>query len=235
MIPLVYLINVTTEMDNTIIFIRHGESTSNKIIHDRTDETDEDIDRKIQEIKSPVLTDLGHVQAQRVSKYLMELLKRENVINCRVCSSTYQRTMQTADPLAKALNTPIHIIEGSQEYTPPKKSTQGEPVDESFESFKLRVHTLMNTLKDKLMADPSSPLIVFGHSLVISYILSSLNREYEDMRYYDGNHLTFQIPNASITTIKYKNDKDKWIASNMSNIFHLGESKTGNSSMVGSV
>jgi len=223
-------------MDNTIIFIRHGESTSNKILHERLDsDTNEDIDRKIQAIKNPLLTDLGHTQAKCVSKYLMELLKRTNVKNCRVCASTYQRTIQTADPLAKELDIPINIIEGSHEYTPIIKSVEGYPVDESFESFKIRVHRCLNNLKDQLLENPSSPLIVFGHSLVISYIISSLNREYEDMGHFNGDHLTFQIPNASITTIKYHNGKEKWIASNVSNMFHLGEYKTGNSSVVGSM
>lgn len=223
-------------MERTIVFIRHGESTSNKIIHDATDSTTSDeIDRAIERIKNPQLTDLGHAQAKCVAKYLSGIFKQQKIKDFRVCSSPYTRAIQTANPLAKEFNKPIHIIEGSQEYTKPNHEIDGFPIDESFDCFKERVHKSINSLKDLLMDNPTSPLIFYGHSLFISYMLSSLNRTYSDMSYFSNNEMGFKIPNASITTLIYNPDTDKFIVSNMSNVFHLGEHATGTTTEVGTM
>lgn len=220
-------------MNHTIIFIRHGESLSNKVIHDNHDyrqsrEKSAYVEAEIKKHTDPVLTEKGEVQSRMTAEYLTKLLKRFNVnpSSVKIYSSPFKRTIQTAMPLVESLNMPLIIDEQLFEYTRPSRKAPNGHCDESFDDFKARVHVFMSDLKEIVKKDPR-PIVVYGHSLFISYMLSAVNRDLDDMKHFTTQHFTFKVPNCSINTLMYRADKDVWTVCNVSSIGHLNDAYTG--------
>jgi hypothetical protein len=65
-------------------------------------------------VDDPALTEKGQQQAEGISKFYSSILK--NVMNqnkqVRLFSSGFLRTMQTAEPLCKALDIPVEVWSG---------------------------------------------------------------------------------------------------------------------------
>jgi broad specificity phosphatase PhoE len=204
----------------TIIFIRHGESQSNKLIHDGVENASE----LIPKIGNPQLTNLGKEQSEATGNALVKYLKEINSPMVSVFISPFARTQQTAQPfLEKYSNRDKKISTELMEYTQ-CESKMGDvrlscgdenvDFDETWENFQDRIMKFLNFVAD---VKDSDYLVVFGHSLfiscVISYISSGVIPEEEN--------LSFRFPNCSISTIREA--KYRWKIEHVASIAHLSK------------
>lgn len=161
-----------------IIFVRHGESQSNLFLHNN----DPDASRKIQQIGDPELTELGTLQATCTAKHLCETLMHMELPKVRVLISPFARAQQTAKPFLEMYCSKIkesQVIPDLLEYTSPEKNLcqqhleTGLKHDKSWDEFKERIIKF-----EKIVGgEPDCPIIVFGHSMFISCLVSYISSQ----------------------------------------------------------
>jgi len=108
----------------TVIFVRHGESQSNILIHQ--DPNDPDLSDKLNMIGDPHLTIKGHKQADVLGEYLSKQLGTKSV---RVLTSLFTRTQQTSKPFCDMHSKYImsnDCMDLLSEYTKPEKKLTEE-------------------------------------------------------------------------------------------------------------
>lgn len=187
---------------NKIIFVRHGESVSNKHLHQGQM-------HKINNYADPELTSIGQQQAEQTAEHLKNVLQKEEKV--AVFTSQYTRTQQTAKPYISS-NTNVHHLHHMglfNEYAPSyQKLPANIQHDNSWDDFTLRVKNFADNL-----LEISSNAVVFGHSLFISVLAS-----YLILGTLPDKPL-FTIPNASITTFVFENNM--WHCDNVGSVNHL--------------
>jgi broad specificity phosphatase PhoE len=224
-----------------IFFVRHGESESNKLIHDKLYTNKGDLKTKLNSYGDPALTDKGIEQAKHTAEYLFGKIKQK-YSHINIFVSPIQRTVQTANEfinLCKGeteensenkeefkLDHSIEYLPDLQEYTNPKKNTKGkltclgDPliVDESWEDFCSRVLKVVTTLEG---IKNKSPSVVFGHSLFISTLCSYTSSQ-KNYIVEEVNDCSFKLPNCSVTPMSFNNNH--WNVYGVGNIGHIPES-----------
>ena len=182
-----------------VIFVRHAESESNRILH--TGGT-------YVEIPDPELTELGHRQAKTTAEYLIHCFDRlrENT-RMTVWTSPFLRTQQTAEPFIKLAGdrvTEIQCIPNLQEYTSPNNPltpelrANGCVNHETWSDFIQHIRKFNELLHERCQTEC---LVIFGHSLVISTLLSYYVSQ-ESIMPDSIEELSFQIPNCAITCLR---------------------------------
>lgn len=209
----------------TVIFVRHAESESNVFIH--TDRNDPELSNKINALGDPKLSDLGAKQAQTVGEYLAKQLVGKEV---RVLTSRFTRCIQTSRPFCECFsgNTEfVKHIDLLQEYTSPAKNltpehkSNGIMHHSTWDDFTKNVSVFVKLLEN-LAQDNAKPIVVFGHSLFLSVMLSYLGSVKRFMP--EKSQLCFRLPNCSITTFEYS--QDVWKIFNVASVAHLPKSLT---------
>ena len=202
----------------TVIFVRHGESQSNTLIHQ--DPNDPDLSDKLNMIGDPHLTIKGHKQAGVLGEYLSKQLGTKSV---RVLTSLFTRTEQTSKPFCDMHSKYIiskDCVDLLSEYTKPEKKLteehykRGLKNHQNWDEFTKTVVDFVKILEE-MVSEPST-IVVFGHSLYISVIISYLGSYKTFIP--SKNELVFRHPNCSITTLKHDNS---WKIFNVASIAHL--------------
>lgn len=113
------------------------------------------------------------------------------------------------------------------EYTHPEKIIEddmGIKHDETWQHFILRVVNCANQLEEEVKKyDDKTVFILFGHSLYFSILMSYIVTKDN----IDNIDNCFELPNCSINSIVYREDKKKWRICHTSSIAHLGQYATG--------
>jgi broad specificity phosphatase PhoE len=208
--------------NRNIIFVRHGESESNLHIH--TDPNDPQLNEKINKNGNPHLTELGKLQAEKTAEYLVDKLKGRHVY---LFTSKFARTIETAKPFLERANVLcVTSTELLNEYTKPTKVLSERDRDigishhQTWDCFIANVKEFIKVLSECRYGD----IVVFGHSLFISVLISYLGSK--------GNHeingaeekTVFELPNCSITTVGLT--ESDW------HIYHVGSINHLNSKLV---
>jgi len=216
-----------------IFFVRHGESESNKLLHDKLYTNRSDLLEKLNLLGDPSLTDKGIKQSQYTAEYLFKKITQK-YSHVNILISPIQRTVQTATPF-------IHLCESCesnqfkyttqylpelQEYTSPTKNIKGKLtclgnpliVDTSWDNFCSRVLNIVNIMEDK---SAGTPTVIFGHSRFISTVCSFVSSQKNHM-VEKKSDVSFQIPSCSITPLSYNNNH--WDIYRVGSIEHLPES-----------
>jgi broad specificity phosphatase PhoE len=102
----------------SLFLIRHGQSTNNAL----TDFS--------QRVADPPLTDIGELQAQALADYMGKHPDEYGIT--RLYASPMLRALQTASPLAKALNLPVRVWADICEYGGVYLDNEGIPTGEGF-------------------------------------------------------------------------------------------------------
>lgn len=209
----------------TIIFIRHGESETNKFIHQ--DPNDPHLSDKLNALGDPHLTENGKSQAKQVGTFLASKLDGKKV---RVLTSLFTRTNETAKPFLElyAKNITMHErLELLSEYTKPEKNLTKEHLEkglrnhQSWNDFVCTIKEFVDMLEDMSQCN-DDPIVIFGHSLYLSALTSYLGSSLTFMP--EKTQLTFRFPNCSITTFQYS--QGCWKIFNVASIAHLSENAT---------
>lgn len=209
----------------TVIFVRHAESESNVFIH--TDRNDPELSNKINALGDPNLSDLGAKQAQTVGEYLAMQLGGKEV---RVLTSRFTRCIQTSRPFCEGFSGTLEFVKHIdllQEYTSPAKNltdqhkSNGIMHHSTWDDFTKNVSLFVGLLEN-LAQDNTKPIVVFGHSLFLSAMLSYLGSTKRFMP--EKSQLCFRLPNCSITTFEYS--QDVWKIFNVASVAHLPKSLT---------
>ena len=204
----------------TILFIRHGESETNKFIHQ--DPNDPYLSDKINAVGDPHLTDNGNMQSKQVGDYLISYLKDKKV---RVLTSLFTRTIETSQPFCDEYALNIYTNESLEilsEYTKPQKKLTEKHLKKglrnhtNWDDFTKTIEECVDILEDMAQCN-NQPIIVFGHSLYISVLTSYLGSSKTFMP--EKNQLTFRFPNCSITSYEYS--QGTWRIFNVASIAHL--------------
>lgn len=187
-------------MSRLILFIRHGESESN-----RNFTNNETYDR----IPDPSLSDDGKKQAEYTGQYLADRFRTMPDPKITVWYSPFLRTIETASPFldkAKDIIIDQRCIPELQEYTrfllpETVKDKTGCIEHDSYEHFISNLRVLKNIIWDKYqtMAE-NEHLVIFAHSLVISNLLMSF---VGDMNMLYLQRCSIHIPNCSISCLRY--------------------------------
>ena len=211
-----------------VIFVRHGESESNVFIHN--DPLDPKLSEKVFAIGDPLLSVKGHLQAVDVSNYLIKQLGGKKV---RVLTSLFTRTIQTSQPFYDSYKDNIEIYEHTKllcEYTKPLHQLNDEHLAKgiqhhnNWKEFTNQIEDCVDLLEN-LTQCSDSPIIVFGHSLFISVMISYLG-SYKNF-IPEKHQLSFRFPNCSITSLHY--NQGNWEIYNVASIAHLSYTNvTGN-------
>lgn len=203
----------------SVIFVRHGESETNVHIH--RNPTDPDLSKKIDALGDPELSELGCKQAQAVGKYLENALKDQKV---RVLTSQFTRTNQTAEPFMNSHgNIEVHQkLDCIQEYTKPSKKLTDEHKDKGIIHHRSWNHftDIMDSFVDLLeflAQSNDAPIVVFGHSLYFSVLVSYLASGKRHLP--RKQDLIFRFPNCSITSMQYS--QGSWRIFNVASLAHI--------------
>jgi broad specificity phosphatase PhoE len=203
-----------------VIFVRHGESESNVFIH--ADPNDAMLSQKICAIGDPKLSNKGHLQANDVGEFLVKKLDGKKV---RVLTSLFTRTIQTSQPFCDAYKDNIELHEHTKllcEYTKPlhqlsnDHKSQGLEHHHTWEEFTNQVEDCVDLL-ESLAQCSDTPIVVFGHSLFLSVLVSYLGSSKTMVP--EKQQLTFRFPNCSITTLCYS--QGSWKIFNVGSIAHI--------------
>lgn len=138
--------------------------------------------------------------------------------------STFSRALETSNYFVENYKNIESTTYSSQliEYTPPKKNLSQHNIqnglkhDDEWRDFKDRVIKFCDSIFDK---PPQSPMIIFGHSMFISCVVSyiSSNRLFFPQK----TELSFRLPNCSITTFTYDESHNSWCVDCVGSIAHL--------------
>lgn len=202
-----------------VLFVRHGESESNYIIHQNG--LNSDTVNEINSHEDPELTLLGRKQAWTTACYLKSRLLTYDNVKVTVWVSPFTRTKQTAQPFLDSANDIISNVEYIpllQEYTDLDKQLSQEMKDlglihhETWSAFTENVIQLNTLIKQKIMSmNKNEHLVIFGHSISISTLVSYHSTSEQFMITVPG---VVHLPNCSITCSLY--DGVEW------NIFVIG-------------
>ena len=204
----------------SIIFVRHGESESNVFIHENPNDTN--LSEKINALGDPNLSELGHKQASDVGDYLCKQLDGQKV---RILVSPLNRTHETSAPFKKKYEGHVDVFEPLlilQEYTKREKKLTQEHLDKgiihhkSWDDFTDTVKNFVNFLEE-LAQEKDDPIIIFGHSLFLSAMISYIGSSQTFMPKKEQLH--FRFPNCSITTMEYS--QGLWRIFNVASVAHL--------------
>ena len=214
--------------DCIIVLIRHPESESNK--HRGQD-----------------ITETGKIQADITAKYLsFKYNNLENPPDLDIYFSNCKRTHYIAQKFADYIGGNKIKLPFLQEYTKPSKASkvpEDFTIDYRPANFIGRVYNdfVLNEL-DKYRVGKKKLAVYFGHSLYWSLVISMitlLNQQpglcKQDIisRFINKEtgriEAVFEIPNCSITTIKYNSELNKWSILGVSKVEHLGDYATGHS------
>jgi broad specificity phosphatase PhoE len=199
-----------------IILVRHGESETNKFIHDDI----ADKDTAINAIGDPHLTALGKIQAKETGDFLAKTLNGKKVI---VNTSPFTRTLETCTHFCKIYGDnfiDFHKNTELLEWTPLRKKLtqthieQGLKHDVSWDVFESRVKNYAKSIEDGI------DRVVFGHSLFFTALTAHLASQREWFPKED--QMCFEIPNCSITVLEKK--QNRWTVHHVSSIAHLSPS-----------
>ena len=175
----------------TILFIRHGESETNKFIHQ--DPNDPNLSDKLNAVGDPHLTENGKLQAKQVGEYLAKNLNGKRV---RVLTSLFTRTKETSQPFCdeyKKSITTNESLEILSEYTKPEKKLTQSHLEKGlrnhldWKDFTKTIEECVDILEDMAQCN-MEPIVVFGHSLYISALTSYL-----------GSSRTFMCPRPNLS------------------------------------
>ena len=222
-----------------VIYIRHGESESNKIIHDNKKLTNEH-EEQIKCFLNPNLTNLGSEQANKTGDYLYKILKNKYK-KIYVWISPYNRTQQTAKPflqLSQDLPVESNIMPDLYEYTSNNKQPNDELIklginnDITWNHFINRVIKFNIKLKEKMLKmHEDEILLIFGHSLFFSVLMAYQTVQEKDAEIDD---ITFELPNCCLSTIGYNTTRKRWSIYNVASVSHLNKNLvTGNHTLIG--
>lgn len=207
----------------TIVFIRHGESDSNVLLHQS--KNDINLSSKISALGDPGLSELGEKQALAVGEYLRTILGPNQKV--KVLTSLFSRTKQTAEPFCNLHkdNVEVFHLESLNEYTRPTKYLSQAHLDaglkhhKEWSDFTNQIEEFVNSLEALAQSNVGSVILIFGHSLFISVMVSYLGSHQTFMP--DKSQLVFRFPNCSITTMRYS--LGNWKLLNVGSIAHLPE------------
>lgn len=220
------------------VFVRHGESKHNQVLHENEILTDEH-HKKMASMSNSNLTDKGKAQAQETAKHLYQKSKKMGYKKFVVWISPFARTVETAAPFVDLINSDdevtkeIKYVTELYEHTDidkiidPELSDIGIKHDLTQEDFIKRVIDFNEIFKAKLETlDNQTLVIIFGHSHFLSILLTYLNTHNE---FKDIKQSSLALPNCSISTLRYKAKKSElWTIYHISSISHLpDELKTG--------
>ena len=194
------------KIKNRIIFVRHGETESNKILMDSMTINDKNLDTN--------LTKLGYEQAKQVADFFEKI----NFIPNKIIVSKLNRTYNTALPTLNYLDGKkltnnyefdLEFSEGWIEYNYTKNEIikginnldDWEYLQESEDKFIHRVSGEFEKIKKLGSLENPVQILVFTHSLVISTILKNCigNKSIE-------SDVFFHLSNCSITCLDITED-----------------------------
>ena len=203
-----------------IVFVRHGESEANIFIHNN----DPDAGNKIDNLGDPKLSELGKSQAESVGKSLIKHLIESGTPSVNVLISKFTRAIETSKyftnhyPGKLTSNITSELIE----FTPVKKNLSqvhldsGIFHDQTWDDFKDRVIKFCN---EYLNEPPKETIIVFGHSLFISCLVSYISSHRR--LFPEKNELCFRFPNCSITSVLWDDERKRWVIDHVASIAHM--------------
>jgi probable phosphoglycerate mutase len=179
------LLSAAPLFQGPFLFLRHGESTTNRA-------------GIIAGWRDPELTDLGREQALRAADILKDLPLTT------IFASPLRRAWDTAAPIAQLLEVPVQAVEGLKERN--WGTLEGRPLSErahmyivpeggeSWEDFGARVWAALESLNPQ----PGLPLIV-AHSGVIRVIRDRLGLSAGAERVANGLPIRFDPPGTGRT------------------------------------
>lgn len=221
-----------------ILLIRHGESENNAILHHNKDISDEDFTTK--KVANPGLTYKGCVQAKKTGVFLSQALCGRKV---DVYCSRLNRASRTAE-IAMPYQVTWALETGaiSKDHTLSCLDEWDKHGDEKIEVVRGRIDELLNFLYNCELENPDRVIVLFGHSLLFSLLLSRIMSEdpfsrpasidktrVSEIGYVPCEsivHIPVELPNCSISNI-YINPKTKRISVyQLGKTDHLGTSAT---------
>lgn len=235
-----------------VIYVRHGETVSNKYLHSGESShhsrksSGGDFVRNpagsrfdprgdLLDLADPKLTEVGKEQAEEVGNHFQNILPQTHYENLLLLVSPYQRTIDTSLPTYISLKRDYfidyRILDELYEYTPPQKNIPSKfnfENDKDFSSFVNRVREFNIQLKDICETLSKNTLvIIFGHSLFFSVLLEIQSCQEEIVTIEKGS---FHLPNCSLSVVVYdKSDSEgEWSILGVGSISHLSlEIRTG--------
>jgi len=223
-----------------IFLVRHGESAANVIIHAHKSQgqtLSAEHEQIVSTFKDPPLSPLGEEQAQLTATYLVDTVNTMKPSKVLVMASPYRRAMDTCRPFVVpgvAAGQPISYVtvnQGLREHTEKVKMLEehesaGMSPDRTWSDFTDRVKAFADHLKNEATrCGPDTIIVVFGHSLYFSCLLSYIGSNETWMP--DDGTTVFKMPNCCISSIGYCGSKQKWSIYNVGYKGHLGEAATG--------
>lgn len=240
-------------MKKHAVYVRHGESASNVIIHkgEKSNIGDSGLTNPQSRFSvnyecdainamgsDPPLTDLGHQQAACTAEYLIGVIQEMGYKRVQVLVSPYTRAIQTAAPFLDelhkypTLNFSSDIVVDMYEYTSPAKDISSELQergvvhDESWQDFVHRVVQFNTQLKSRMNGTDADTLtVIFGHSMFLSVLLSYQGLQEKSM---DIPTIAHELPNCCTSTVGLVTvaTLSKWSIYHTSYTGHLGRDLT---------
>lgn len=210
-----------------VIFVRHGESTSNKTIHDSFEQ--KVLPGILTEMKlDPGLTSLGIEQSQLTAIHLGNIIKKENA-KVHIWQSPLKRTHLTALPFLTIVGAPSSVTTEpllqehvGSEMDIPKRLKDVGVVSQTWDEYFTNTRLLVKKIKEKLYSmNDNEYLIIFGHSLTISLAISLMSMGVLSEREIVPVPISFHLPNCSLS-IAGINSRDTWDIYHVASISHLG-------------
>ena len=200
-----------------IIYVRHGESISNKLLQDaatgQLNISAKELIIKLNQSDSQ-LTEKGKLQAQLTANHLHYKLSGKDI---SVWRSTLIRTIQTSDPFinrSRIKQDHICTMKLLEEYSPGTSYDEFAQIVKTFNDSTLKPFILNGT------QEQDRTLVIFGHAIFLSTLINyQINQE--DFCHTDDS---IQLPNCSITVMSYEKNEIiiKWKHHLGQYINHLG-------------
>lgn len=245
-----------THDDCIIVLIRHPESESN--LHLNKHENDiNDVSKQIQKIGDPDITETGKLQADvTISHLYNQYSKLSKYPNLQIYYSNCKRTHYIAhecfnhfvDTCKDHVNISKVQLPFLQEYTKPKKAKNGPHdfiTDYTPQNFIGRVYDdfIVDEL-NKCRNGNQKLVFYFGHSVYWALVISMITLLNQEPKLTKQDIITrfinketgridvvYEIPNCSITTIRYNSKLNKWLILGVGKNEHLGDHATGTHSV----
>jgi len=204
------------------IFVRHGESETNIFLHKGHPNAEEEIHKN----GDPDLTAMGLAQAANTSAHLQQVLATMEMPRIRVMQSVFTRALQTGHPFTREYPNIDSVTDSVDllEYTPAKKALTDVHLDrgichDTWETFRDRVVTFYDTHMVSGTRQVDAPVVIFGHSVFISCLLTYVGTQ--GTFFPDSDQLAIRLPNCSISTVAWSNDREQWVIDAVGSIAHL--------------
>ena len=219
-------------MNNLVIYVRHAESEANTIIHKSKSlgkPLTSSQELKIHSYSDPDITHLGIEQSKATAQYLFDNIKKMNKKHVTVWLSPMKRAQHTGKYFIDLFKDDLittKIINELQEFTSTKITLEDHHTylvnhatkEEFFDQIMKFNELLLDELKNQTHEPNDHILIIFGHSLFFSSILS-YHIQHEKNKIVEFSSL--QLPNCSISCESYNFTENKWKTYMVSNISHL--------------